>query len=142
MSLIERLPESYELVEELSDRYIVTNKEGKRLVLYKIDSDATQTKHNEEIKKAAKFLNREEVTHLFHKVKTLQKNPPTVVDYYDLAAEIAKTLQNFYNQIGSPNIFHQPVKNIDPEIYGKAQSFMRQLEILKNILKEIILVEK
>ena len=142
--MLDKLPDIFELIEELPDRYIVTNKEGEqgnRLILFKVKTKEIEKSHQDEIEKAIKVLDKEEVTKLFHTVKSLQKNPPSVIEYNDVAINITKILKKFYDKIGSPNIFHHSIKQIDPNIYGRAQTFIHQMEILKNILKEIIATE-
>ncbi len=39
--------------------------------------------------------------------------------------------------MGEPNIFHHFIKNIDPECYGKANTFRKECKALNEICVEI-----
>jgi len=135
------LPSEYEFVEETNDSYIIKNDKGVLLTLYKIDTKIIKQNFYNEVEKAANALEKVEVIDLLEKIKVLITQPPSVVEYYNIAKGIVETLKGFYKKIGSPNIFHHLIKDIDPETYGKAQKFLNDIEQLKNILEEIISVK-
>ena len=64
-------------------------------------------------------------------------NVPDVNSYLQTAKDLAEYLKGMYEIIGQPNIFWHPIKEVDPEIYGKAQTLMKIVLNLFDIAREI-----
>jgi len=136
--VIERdLPDGYKVIDEKDDRYIIETEKGQTLIAYKIDTNDISKRRHEEIEKVAKKLDKKEVVQLLGMVNDLYDNPPSIVDYLGAATEVVKILRKYYDKVDSSNLFHHPIKQIDPEIYGKAQTFMHQMMLLKDTLIKI-----
>jgi len=116
--------------------------DGKKVVLWKIDTEALDRKWNEKVKQAGKYRKLKELRSLINDLEIYHKQSPSVDDYEEIATNIANTLDNFIKDTPPAyNVYHTLFKYIHPECYGKAQIFSKYcnqlLEMLNDMYKYI-----
>ena len=110
---------------------------GEIKTLYKIDLESLKESHYKRVRQVAEKIDKNEIDFLITHVNTLIKRKIDINEYEGIASALSKRLEKIYIQIGEPNLFHHSIKNINPCIYGKAQTFYRELESLNELLKEV-----
>jgi len=63
---------------------------------------------------------------------------PLVSLYINRSYYMTNLLEEAYREIGKPNSLHYFVKEISPEIYGKAQTFMDRIAELYSMIEEVL----
>jgi len=129
--------EIIELVED-HDKYCMVSIDGKLVKAHKLDLEQLQRIHRESIEKLAKGLTREMVESLISMLTRILYLDLFLKDYLRTAEHLTNLLKNYYEIIGSPNAFHYYIKNIDPEIYGKGQTFLKEVESLLKMMDEVL----
>lgn len=106
--------------------------DGKRVKLFKIDKDEIKNRRIQSLQYAAEKIDEPCFIGLFKLVEYCKNNIPTVDKYEQLAIDISEILDLVYDQVGHKytNIFHYYFKDISPSIYGKAQTFMKNINML------------
>ena len=66
------------------------------------------------------------------------ENEPSVSSYLDRVEEFSVLLEKAYNEVNGPNVLHFFIKEISVEIYGKAQTFMKQVTDLHTTIEETL----
>jgi hypothetical protein len=67
---------------------------------------------------------------------------PLVTSYINRSYEIVKVLERAYGEIGKTNVLHFFIKNISPEIHGRAQTFMSEVTELQSLVEEVLLFKE
>lgn len=125
------------------DKVTFTNEEGHRCVLIRIDKDEMKTMQERTVQLAADRLQPETFNALKMEVTRVLADEPRVSEYEAVAKNLLSLVQDAYDQIGqrtkrSPsNAFYTHCKHINPEWYGKAQTFMSQVKALYTLLNQI-----
>lgn len=136
-------PQEYELVENKEDHYLIREKGGtKTFKAFKIDMDKIKESNDESNRKVAKKFSFEDLKNLVIHLERILNNVPTVDKYEKEAIELTKRLNSCYNIVGVPNLFWHPIKNIDPTIYGKAQTFLKQVFQLFETMHDVAQIMK
>jgi len=66
------------------------------------------------------------------------ENEPLVSLYFNRAEELSSLLERAYVEVNGPNILHFFIKEIDIKVYGKAQTFMKQVTDLYTTIEEVL----
>lgn len=130
--------EQCRVVENNDNFYLVEDEEGHFVKLYKIDKQKIDREHIESVKKVAEAFDKEDIDVLISGLEKVIKNEPKVSDYLWMATQLTQHLEECYRKVGRPNLFHYSIKNINPEIYGKAQTFMNEVQKLFDIMREVL----
>jgi len=124
-------------VEEHPDYYVLENQEGEKVKAYKINLDEVNKLHEESVRKVAERLNKDDIFQILAVLTDILNDIPDVISYEVVATKLACNLQLLYDKVGSPNLFHHPIKNISLEVYGRAESFVREVVQLYETIIEI-----
>ena len=133
----EKSKEQFVVIEETENYYFVRNVEGKEIKLYKIDQEEIKRIHRASIEKLAKGLTREMVDSLTAELKNILSLGILLNEYEDLAKNLTQKLTECYEIVGRPNLLHYYIKDIDPDVYGKAQTFLREVKSLHEVMEEV-----
>ena len=90
----------------------------------------------------AKSLDKKDIIDTINMLLDINNNIPSIVEYNNKAIDISSQLKMCYNKIGVPNLFHHYIKQIDPDIYGKAQTMLNVCRSLVSTLIEVCYVMK
>lgn len=139
---IERLRKERELDLEVirEDNKVIIAKErstGKEIRMIKIDREEMKRAHDERIAKVALELKVLSATVLIRKLAKILSTEITVSSHNEVASELTELLELSYDEVGNPNLFHHPIKNLDPEIYGKANTFLKEVNLLFETMVEV-----
>ena len=63
---------------------------------------------------------------------------PLVSSYLDRSCELSFLLEKAYKEIGERNPLHYFIKEISPNIYGKAQTFLKRVTELLSMIEEVL----
>ena len=66
------------------------------------------------------------------------ENEPLVSLYFNRAEELSNLLERAYVEVKGPNMLHFFIKEIDIKVYGKAQTFMKQVTDLYTTIEEVL----
>lgn len=66
------------------------------------------------------------------------ENEPLVSLYFNRAEELSNLLERAYVEVKGPNVLHLFIKEIDIKVYGKAQTFMKQVTNLYDTIEEVL----
>ena len=129
--------ENARVIKEETDKYILETEDGDRVTAMKINrSDIDRINHDLNMK-VAKSFEKEHIIEAIEKLEEIMNNPPSVIEYKQEAKNLTYSIRRWYDIVGSPNVFHHPRKNIDLEIYGRAENFMKQVASLLNTMYEV-----
>ena len=129
--------EEFVVIEETEDYYLVRNVEGKEIKLYKIDQEEVRRIHRVSIEKLAKGLTREMVDSLTAELRNILSLGILLHEYPDMARNLVDRLKDYYEAVGRPNLLHYYIKDIDPDVYGKGQTFLKEVESLHEVMEEV-----
>ena len=136
------MEETIELISETEDSYIA-NIDGKHVKLFKIDTQEIKDRWAKTISEASHVIPKHEFKEMVKLLIEIINNVPTVAEYERVSNRLSAHIDKLY-KIVSPfcnqhfsNIFHHPYKNINTEIYGKAQTFMKEVRSLLDTMEEI-----
>jgi len=101
--------------------------------------DQINKKRNMEV---AKGLDKQDIIDTINMLLDINNNIPSIEEYLNKATMLIFQLKKCYSKIGSPNLFHHHIKQIDPEIYGKAQTLLNSCRSLVSTLIEVSYVMK
>lgn len=124
------------------DKIHFINETGQRSCMVLIDPDRMRDLHAQDLKRAADRIDPETFNALKMQTTLILANEPTVSRYAEVAQDLTEILQDAYDQVGEPkrgqgNIFHSHCKYINPEWYGKAQTFMNEVKGLHTMITQI-----
>lgn len=125
------------LINETDKYYEIETPEGKRSKAFKIDTNQMDEWHRESIMKVAKAFDDVRIKEIIKWLEKIINNIPTVETYLDIVTDLAEYLNECYDVVGSPNLFHYPFKYINPEIYGKAGVLMKRVVQLHSDMLEV-----
>jgi len=132
----EKSEDEFVVIEETENYYLVRNVEGKEIKLYKIDQEEVRRIHRASIEKLAKGLTREMVDSLTAELRNILSLGILLHEYPDIARNLVDKLREYYDTVGRPNLLHYYIKDIDPDMYGKGQTFLREVESLLGVMNE------
>ena len=130
--------EEFIVIEDTPDYYLVRNVEGKEIKLYKIDQEEVRRIHRASIEKLAKGLTREMVDSLTAELRNILSLGILLHEYPDIAKNLVDKLRDYYEKVGRPNLLHYYIKDIDPDVYGKGQTFLKEVESLLGLMDEVV----
>lgn len=136
------MEETIEVIAETNDGYIA-NINGKEVKLFKVDSNEIKERWNKNIFEASKLISKHDLETMIKILIEYINRIPTVVEYERVSNRVAKHVNKLYDIIAPKctqsfsNIFHHPYKNITPDIYGKAQTFMKEIKSLLDTMNDI-----
>jgi len=110
---------------------------GKELRMIKIDMKEMERAHKERIEKVAQNLSIKTASILVNKLAEVLSTDVSVSSHKLIALELTDIMERCYNEVGNPNLFHFPIKNISPEIYGKSHTFLKEVEMLFGTMVEV-----
>lgn len=129
--------DEYKVIEEHSEYYIIEDRNGNQKRAVKIRRDKIQKIHDDSNKKVAENIDVKRFSELVLRLEDILNNVPTIDKYKDIAVELANFLKQCYDDVGNPNLFHYPIKNIDPEIYGRADTLLKGVTQLYESMIEV-----
>ena len=136
------MEETIELISETDDSYIA-NIDGKHVKLFKINTNEIKERWKKNVDEATKLIPKHHFEVLLKILISTINNIPTVAEYERVSNNIAGHINKLYDMIAPncnqhfSNIFHYPYKNISTEIYGKAQTFMKEIKSLLDTMNDI-----
>jgi len=133
------MEEQIELLSETKEYYMAKIK-GKPVKLIKIDIKELKDKHNSDLLNASKYISPTTLSEAIKVTRKTLKDIPNVNEYRNIA-KFNVTLMNMIYYDLKPHklshLMHTLVKNTDPNIYGKAETFIRQIEMFNEDLEKI-----
>jgi hypothetical protein len=132
-----------QIIEVISenDKTIEVKVDGKKVTLFKINVEEMNYKHQEDLYKASTYLTKNDVSNALYFTKRILQDIPNVDEYKETANELTSYMVKIYD-ILSPHklshLMHHLVKETDPKIYGKAQTFTKYAKLFYEELEEII----
>jgi hypothetical protein len=93
--------------------------------------------YQDAVEKVGNKLSLDDINEILNRCDTIIDNEPTISKYALTVKSFTIMLRQKYNKVGSPNRFHQHLKSIDPEQYGRAQTFMAEINKLKNFMEDV-----
>lgn len=113
--------------------------DGKKVVLWKIDTEELEKKWKERVFHARQYLKRVEIVELKDNLNMLLQHKPNVDDYEEIAIDISETIEKFIDTTPSAyNVYHTLYKYLNPECYGKAQTFTKYCCELLQLLETML----
>jgi len=124
---------------DLGNKVLYKFKDGSTCLLYgKGEFEKENIRiHDENIQTLIKCSDNKLLEILVFCNEIIEKEP-TVSSYLQKAEEIMKLLEEAYKEVGPPNSFHYDIKGLDPEIYGRAETFMKQISSLMGTVQEVL----
>ena len=110
--------------------------EGKEVTLFKVDREELDRKYIENLRTISSILPNKNVMEMLNALVVVRNNIPDVYTYEKVATELSIVIDKLYHILApycnkdTYNIFHHPYKKISLELYGKAQTFMKNVEML------------
>ena len=127
-----------ELIEDHKDYYLVKDDKGEEVKLFKINKEELDNLKNEQNLRVAEKLSFQKLMNLYRGLEVIIQTKLLIEDYATAAQGIVDKLRKCYDEVGSPNLFHHYIKDIDPEMYGRAQTFRKETNSLYERVKEIV----
>jgi len=125
------------IIEENEKSYTAIA-DGKKVVLWKIDTAKLEAVWKEKVRQAGNFRNIIAVKEMIDNLMLIQENPLDVNDYEAVVLDICKDIKKFIDSTPPAyNVFHTVYKYLHPECYGKAQTFTKYTDELIDILSEM-----
>ncbi len=136
-----------ETIEVLSEdkKTIVGIMDGKPITLHKINIDAMTRSHNEKIDKAAIAISFDKLEESLTFTNDILKDCPYINEYEEYANKAIELMKSMYHDCqpgDATSLFHHLVKETNPSIYGKAQTFIKQVTFFNETIVEILNVKK
>jgi len=127
-----------ELIKKYDDHYLVRNEQGEEIKLYIIkQEELDEIRHKDNLKVVEK-LHFKKLNRLAEMLEIIDKNELLIEHYKTSATRLVEHLKMCYDEVGRPNVFHHYIKNLDPEYYGRAQTFREETRSLIERVHEII----
>ena len=110
--------------------------EGKEVTLFKVDREELERKNIENLRTISSILPNKNVLEILNALVVVKNNIPDVYTYEKVAIELSIVIDKLYHILApycnkdTYNIFHHPHKEISLDVYGKAQTFMKNVEML------------
>lgn len=121
------------IISEDAKSYIA-NIDGKQVILYKVDVDKINERNRNSLNEASKHLPKQLVVDFINFIIYTIEYIPTV-DKYENAANTTvafmKQIEKILVKNECSNLMFSYIKNLDPNIYGKAQTFMKIIKRLE-----------
>ena len=124
---------------EQKDCYIA-DINGKTVKLFKIDMEELKLKHENDLYLASRHLSNADIHELLVLTTKILQFTPDVDHYKGVADKVTDLMENLFSKLAVhdlSHLFHHLIKDINPEIYGKAQTFMRQINLLHDTMSKI-----
>lgn len=134
------MEKSIELISEDEKSYTAII-DGKTTKLFKINIDEINSNHREDLLKASKFISEDILEDILFFTRRIIQFVPLITEYERVANKTTELMNKVYNILKPHNLshlMHHLVKNTDPKIYGKAGTFMRQIELFNEDLEEMM----
>lgn len=125
------------VVENNIDHYVLEKEDGTQIKAFKIKRDEMQKIHDDLNRKVAENLKVDTLIELISRLEEIMNNLPTFDKWRETADELTDFLEYCYNEVGNPNQFHHPIKNVNPEIYGRADTFLKEVLHLHTSMLEV-----
>lgn len=138
------MEETIEVVSE-DKKTIVGKINGKVVTLHKIDMDEIKNNHNEKIDKAAIAISFDKLEEALTFTIDILKDCPSINEYEEYANNAVELMKSMYHDCqptDATSLFHQLIKNTEISIYGKAQTFIKQVTIFNETIVEILNIKK
>lgn len=127
-----------ELIKKYDDHYLVRNEQGEEIKLYILKQQELDEIRYKGNLKVAENLDSKKLMRLSSMLEAIDKAELLIEHYEGAAIRLVEHLQMCYDEVGRPNIFHHYIKNLDPEQYGRAQTFRIETRQLIETVHEII----
>jgi len=127
-----------ELIKKYDDHYLVRNEQGEEIKLYILKQEELDEIRHKGNLKIAENLDSKKLMRLSSMLEAIDKAELLIEHYEAAATRLVEHLKFCYDEVGRPNIFHHPIKNLDPEQYGRAQTFRKETRNLIEAVHEII----
>lgn len=122
--------------------YYIVEIEGRPVKLLKIDKTELEFQHTNDLFNAASIINPNTLNDAIKETRRILENIPTVDKYERVADYMVRLMNVMYDNLNPYKLsylMHHMIKNIDPNIYGKAQTFMDQI---KQLNKDLEIIKK
>jgi hypothetical protein len=127
-----------ELIKKYDDYYLVRNEQGEEIKLYILKQEELDEIRRKGNLKVAEGLDSKMLMRLSSMLETIDKAEILIEHYEGAATRLVEHLKMCYDEVGRPNLFHHPIKNLDPEQYGRAQTFRKETRNLIETVHEVI----
>jgi len=131
-----------EQIELLSEhkKYYTAKIKGKPVKLFKINIEEMKLKHIDDLLNASKYISKTTLNESIKVTRGILKNIPKINEYEKISKFVVTLMNMIYYDLKPhklSHLMHTLVKNTDPNIYGKAQTFIRQIEMFNEDLEKI-----
>jgi len=133
-----------ELIKE-HDKYYEAIIDNKPVKLFKVGTvDKMRKQSKLRLNRISELITFKDFKPLLDKLYFYSCVSPRVEEYEEVVTQMSKEIKKLYDIVAftplaksQTNIFHYYLKQIDPKIYGKAQTFTRTTDLLFEDLKYI-----
>lgn len=127
------------LITETDKYYEIEYPDGKIRKAFKIDTSKMDEWHKDSILKVAKAFDDVRIKEIIRWLEKIINDVPTVETYLDIVTDLSEYLRECYDVVGRPNLFHYPIKYIDPDTYGRADGLMKRVTQLHSDMLEVVM---
>lgn len=99
-------------------------------IILNIDMKEMERYRRERIEKVAEHVDPDTLANIMSRCRNIINNPVDIDEYRGFAEGLAEVLDRAYDEVGNPNMFHHPLKQISPEIYGTPDTLRAQCRSL------------
>jgi len=132
-----------EIVKELGNgRFVARNRKGEEIILTTIDKGNIEKTHNDDIRQIAETITRQDLENLIYNIQLVLNKRLIVDEWYENSRRISTVIKQLYYKVGKSSILYHSNKYINPDIYGKANTFKKYLEDLYSSAEKIMNVMK
>jgi len=129
--------EEVKVIDEEENHYLIQKNDGKQMKLFKINIDDIKKFNHESNQKVAKNIHPSTFKILISQLEFIINTTGADSCYKTLAEDLTKQLNLCYNEVGTGNLFHHPIKNIDPAIYGKGFTLVQETRNLYDMMLQV-----
>jgi len=133
------MEKSIELISE-DDKSYTALVDGKETKLFKINIEELNAKHDRDLLEASKHLSKSDIEEMLFFTRRIIQFVPRITEYERVAVETTDLMERVYKALEPYKLsylMHHLVKDTNPEIYGKAETFMKQIGMFNEYLEEI-----
>ena len=133
------MEQEIEVISE-DEKNIIAKIDGKPVKLFKINMEELEFKHTNDLFSAASIISPLNLNEGLKVTRKIIKDIPTVDKYEKISKYVTTIMNSIYFDLEPYNLshlMHTMIKNTDPTIYGRAQTFMDQIKRFNGDLEKI-----
>ena len=133
------MEKTIELISEDEKSY-TTLIDGKKVTLFKVNAEEIKSKHDNDLFEASNYLEQDEIEDMLFFTRRIIQFVPKITEYERVAEDTTKLMERVYDILEPYKLcylMHNLIKNTKIGIYGKAETFMKQIGLFNEDLEKI-----